>query len=178
MQGGRVVSFICGSSITVPLSDEQVAAIQADPENPMNWCCYGAAVNESPRYCTCWEPTYSEPRAEPVEGVLQTIAPAQCVDCAYRHDSAEWLDDDERENLVSLARGRGVFTCHQGMAYIVSWRHPTTGMVVEAPPDAVGSVNTWAPLYRDAETPCKADGTPADLCHGWAARRLLEARRG
>jgi hypothetical protein len=160
------MTYICHGP-TIPLTDEQIKAITDDPDNPMNWCCYGAAAN-GPSGCTCWKPEYSQRRRKPIPPAEMKVRAKQCEDCAYRHDSAEWNDDYDRDHLENLANGAGLFVCHQGIAYIVRWRHPE-GMVIEQPLDDVGHVAAYKPLYI-GEVPFKASGRPADLCAGYAAR--------
>lgn len=155
---------------TLVLTDEQEAEFLNDPE--MMACCYGAAVY-GPSRCTCWEPVYSEERHAPTGGVMAGRE-EQCVDCAFRHDSAEFQDAEGREFLESIVATGEPFICHQGMAYTVEWRHPS-GRVLPMTVDEVGSIHTWEPLYREG-VPAKADGSPADLCAGWLARRLREAQ--
>lgn len=165
--GGRV---ICGHA--APISDKLADEIYADDENGMNWCCAGAAMN-GPRGCMCWEPEYSVRRRKPNGEADMKIRTTQCDDCAYRHDSAEWQDEYDREKLESHVHGDGEFACHQGMPYIVRWRHPS-GMVVEQPLDEKGVVAAYAPRWIGA-TPFKASGRPADVCAGYATRVKLRS---
>lgn len=162
------MTFICNQGPTIPLSDEQAKAISDDINNPMNYCCYGSASN-GPTHCECWVAEYSDDRQKPKGGDMQ-LRVTQCQDCAYRHDSAEWNDPVERAKLIAHALGDGVFSCHQGTPYVVRWRHPE-GMVIEAERDAAGNINTYEPLIIGS-TPFKANGEPADLCAGYATRRL------
>ena len=155
-----------------PLTNEQIEAIEADDENPMHWCCAGAAMR-GVHACTCWEPEYSTRRRKPIEGIEAKPRPSPCDDCAYRPDSAERQNERGSEFLDDLTRGQGTFWCHHGMAYIVRWRHPS-GMVVEAPRDEVGAIDTWAPRIVE-NVPYKASGRPADQCAGWAARTRVPA---
>lgn len=164
------MTFICHQGPTVPLTDEQVKAITDDIENPLNYCCYGTA-NNGPSYCECWVAEFSEDRRKPNGGDMQ-LRTTQCDDCAYRHDSAEWNDPVKREELMAHVRGDGAFTCHQGIPYVVRWRHPD-GMVIEAERDAVGNINTYEPLTVGS-TAFKGNGEPADICYGYAQRRLKE----
>ena len=161
--------FVCGQR-TIPLTPEQLDAIEADPENEMNWCCAGAAMN-GPDRCTCWVPVYSKVQRELSPEVEPGVRPEQCEDCAYRHDSAE-MQDERAENLSAITDSdEHPFWCHQGMRYEVGWRHPL-GMYVEAPRDDVGAIASWAPPRRNG-VPFKASGLPADKCAGWAARRRV-----
>ena len=172
-----MIPFIC-QTLRAPLTDEQIAAIEADGENGMNYCCYDAA-SRGPGGCSCWIPEYSTRRRKPLGGtVVERDKP--CADCAYSHGSAEQQSAFDSENLSHIAAsGDGVFFCHQGIAYVVRWRHPL-GMVVEAELDAAGAVNTYEPRYATAalngnltSVPAKANGKPADICAGYAARRRL-----
>jgi hypothetical protein len=155
------------SGPTITLSDERLAEFETDPE--MAICCMGAAVY-GPDRCTCWEPVYSDQRLEPQPGdMIPRESP--CVDGAYRHDSAEFQDEDGREHLEELTEGSGVFVCHQGMPYVKEWRHPS-GRVIPMTVDEVGSIHTWEPIRKNG-VHYKANGEPANLCAGWFTRRMM-----
>ncbi len=160
---------LCGRQ-TIPLTTEQVEAIEADSENPMNWCCAGSAM-WGPDRCTCWVPIFSKVQRELDTSVQPGVRESQCEDCAYRHDSAEQNDERASDLERITASDESPFWCHQGMRYEVGWRHPS-GMYVEAPRDEVGAIASWAPPRRDG-VPFKANGLPADKCAGWAARRRV-----
>lgn len=62
------------------------------------------------------------------------------------------------------------FWCHQGMRRPLYWEHPAGVRITGSPAD-------YDPPIEDL-VPFKADGTPADLCAGWAARsRALIGKR-
>ena len=128
-------------------------------------CCIGSA-EYGPGRCTCWRPEYDQPQAPPASGP-RPVRARMCSDCAFRPDSPErnhdpryaHSDEDSFEAMLD-----GVFVCHQGLRRIVRQHHPK-GAAVDAPPCA----------YAPAEPPCKADGSPAEYCAGWAAE---QQRRG
>lgn len=121
-------------------------------------CCIAAAVY-GPGHCLCWEPVFDQEQAEPAPTPVATRA-TMCADCAYRPDSPERAAGDlDLDEIALTAR----FFCHQGMRRALRLRHPS-GAVVELPPGA------YEPLV-DAAASYRADGTPADLCAGWAAAR-------
>jgi hypothetical protein len=134
------------------------------------WCCYGA-VARGPEHCTCWQPVYDAEQA-PVVAQPVVVRSERCVDCACRHESPERRADrgeDAPEMQTSwdgvqrLVRDGQPFYCHQGMRRVVAEVHPDgrrreVGAHAYRPPIAHGK-------------PRKADGTPADICAGWAALR-------
>jgi hypothetical protein len=144
--------------------------IEADPDNPMNWCCAGAAM-WGPSRCTCWVPIFSKVQRELDASIEPGTRSEQCADCAYRQDSAEQQDYRADQLRTITHSDEAPFWCHQGMRYEVGYRHPS-GMYVEAQRDEVGSIASWAPPLRNG-VPFKANGTPADRCAGWAARRRV-----
>lgn len=140
-----------------------------DPVNGA--CCDGSAV-KGPQYCTCWAPVFDMEQ--------QVVRPGErgqraglCHDCAYRPGSPE-RSGDERYNgdqafLDRIVAAGEPFHCHQGIRRVVKLVHPS-GAEVEVPPGD----------YRPpqvAGVPYKADGSPGDLCAGWAARRLKHVQR-
>ena len=148
------------------------------PGNP-DWpgtdgtCCYGAAVY-GPSRCTCWTPVYDlhqQPADEHLLGLLAAgVQPntrsLMCAGCAYRPGSPERAGDprhvgdaDELERIAVQSR----FWCHQGIRRVTKWVHPSGA---EAP----GHPAAYEPVTV-ALVPLRADGTPAELCAGWAARR-------
>lgn len=139
-------------------------------EAPEGWvpCCMSSAMN-GPQGCTCWEPIYDLEQIEPKVGVMPVLVDEcdvrdrACSDCAYRPDSPERADETTAERLLELPAGAGAFFCHQGIRRTVEWRHPDGRTAPGHPAD-------YQPP-RVNEVPYKADGTPADLCAGWAARR-------
>jgi len=138
------------------------------PETPTTgMCCMGSAARGAGG-CTCWVAEYDVEQAEPrTDGLLFGCRDSMCRDCAFRPDSPERTDDPDaagdQELLDELVATGQPFWCHQGMRRPVRYRHPS-GVVVEASP------LEYAPPQLGA-VPCKADGSPADLCFGWAARR-------
>jgi hypothetical protein len=130
-------------------------------------CCYGVAVYGA-RRCTCWVEEYSVEQSPPQDGPAAVRA-TMCDDCAFRCTSPERLGDERYEHseegeALGLAYQETPFVCHQGMRKLVRLRHPS-GAVVEVGVDAydppTGPGVAW-----------KADGTPADVCAGYAAARL------
>lgn len=143
------------------------------PDAGGGMCCYGAAVY-GPERCTCWEPEYDLEQADPdptamallAAGVQPSTRSRMCGDCAYRPGSPEKRgapdhdgDPDALEEFAAVSR----FWCHQGMRRPVRLRHPS-GTAVDGHPAA------YAPPVVDA-VPYRADGSPGELCAGWAARR-------
>ena len=138
------------------------------PETPTTGtCCYGSAM-EGASGCTCWTPEYDQEQAVPrTGGLLFGCRDSMCSDCAFRPGSPERTNDPDaagdQELLDDLVARGQPFWCHQGMRRPVRHRHPS-GVVVEASP------LEYAPPQVGA-VPYKADGSPADLCFGWAGRR-------
>ena len=129
-------------------------------------CCKGAAVYGKDR-CTCWEPVY-DLEQQPLAPGEMGLRVRPCADCAYRKNSPERRGEDgyqgDAEFLDELVVTGEFFACHQGIRRPVAWRHPSGA---EIPGHPAG----YDPPLHDGK-PYKADGTPADLCAGWAARRL------
>lgn len=128
--------------------------------------------------CTCWESVY-DLEQQPVN---EELAPGQrtemCADCAYRPDSPERSGDDrhtcsDEGELDDIARGDNPFWCHQGIRKPVAYRHASLGITMPSDTDA------YDPPMRTLDgrgIPIKADGTAADRCAGWLARKQqLEA---
>lgn len=145
-------------------------------------CCDGSAIYGYSR-CTCWRPVYDCEQTPPrctdarliAAGVPANTRERMCTDCAYRPDAPERNGDPhfrgDAAHLERLAADGTPFWCHQGMRKVIAWRHPS-GVEI---PDAVGASYDPPPL---AGVPWKADGTPGDMCAGWAARRrALAAKR-
>lgn len=147
------------------------------PDAGEGGCCWGTASG-GPRCCTCWEPVYDLPdRAAPSTDIPSNARPAMCPDCAYRPGSPERRGDahvsgdaDQLEQIVATGQP---FYCHQGIPRVTAYRHPT-GALFTPPPEATAAA--YEPRMRDG-VPYKADGTPADLCAGWTARRLKHLQR-
>jgi hypothetical protein len=137
-------------------------------------CCMGA-VSHGPSGCTCWKPVYDTDQQSPRTELAAGTREDMCLDCAYRPGSPERTgdpdaagDDDVLRELVDSGRR---FWCHQGMRRVREWRHPC------------GATHPGSPLDFPCPVvdgvPYKADGTPADVCGGWAAlNRKRLAREG
>lgn len=124
------------------------------------------AVYDGPQACICWTPVYAEPQEPPVPA--EPVARAQaCADCAYRPDSPERNNrqgvSGDTYALLSLVHEGQPFYCHQGIRQPVALVHPS-GAHVRA------SKAEYDPPIID-RVPYKADGTPANICAGWSARR-------
>lgn len=131
----------------------------------------GSAVY-GPGRCTCWEPVYEGQQADSVIGMAQRTREAMCEDCAFRPGSPERTGDpksasneDDLRDLVTAGRP---FNCHQGMRRPSHYVHPPTGMTIPASPLDYDPPKIGAVYY-------KTDGTPTDLCAGWAAHRRATA---
>lgn len=127
-------------------------------------CCMGAAAGGFD-HCTCWVPRFELVQVDDLAVADPTIVrPRCCHDCAYRPDSAEWADPDRREELLDIPNGWSVFWCHQGMQRVVQWEHPAApGHLIPA------GAGDYRPPVADSRA-YRADGTPAFVCAGWAAR--------
>lgn len=125
-------------------------------------CCYGSAA-KGPEACTCWEPQYDKPQQDIVKGLEPVERQDMCHDCAYKFGSPERVEGFDEDWLLSLPISGERFFCHQGMRRILRCRHPS-GAVLEAPPGAYDPPRSGSIAYR-------ADGTPEQLCGGWAARK-------
>lgn len=153
---------------------------QPDLPDTGGTCCYGAVIY-GPGRCTCWTPVFDLEQAEPDQQLVTWLAAGiepntrqrMCHGCAYRPNSPEQSDDPtylgDHDELERIAR-EDRFWCHQGMRRPVAWRHPTS---VEVP----GHPGGYQPPIVN-NVPYKADGTPGELCAGWAARhRAVDATR-
>ncbi len=134
-------------------------------------CCVGAAMR-GPQGCTCWVPVYDLEQAEPIPA-RPVPRPAPCADCAYRPDSPEQRGEShvngDADELERILRGDIPFHCHDGIRRPLRHEHrsdegPWTGAVVE------GSAADYCPPIIDG-VPYRADGSPAFVCAGWAARK-------
>lgn len=123
-------------------------------------CCYGAAVN-GPGSCTCWTPVYSGGQSAPAAGSTIATRATRCEDCAFRPDSPERARGDELQGLTN-------FACHQGVRRVVEWRHPD-GRVRPGDP-----ADYQPPIVNGVGY--KADGSPMDICAGWAQAQRLRDR--
>lgn len=128
-------------------------------------CCYGAVLNGL-EGCTCWVPVYDIDQDDPiaVDDSRHVIAvrPEMCGDCAYRPRSPERSDPLTAGELLDLPATGDPFWCHQGMRRPQAWTHPTAGIRID------GSPSDYQPPLR-GPVPYRADGTPGELCRGWAA---------
>lgn len=124
-------------------------------------CCMAGAMH-GPRGCTCWEAVFDIEQADPAGGEMGIRAKC-CHDCAYLNGSPE-REDGYTDELVDLAGTlRDQFACHQGMRRVTVWRHPDGREIPAGNGD-------YRPPFVDGVA-YKADGTPADLCAGWASHR-------
>lgn len=146
--------FHCGSS-ALELPDPGEGA-----------CCIGAAVY-GPQRCTCWKEKYDKRQRKPAPSEPDVRA-SQCEDCAYRQNSPERRGDPtyagDQEELDRIVAEGEVFYCHQGIRRPVKLRHPS-GVEIDGHPGA------YDPPIIDG-VPYRANGRPASICAGWAARRL------
>jgi hypothetical protein len=131
-------------------------------------CCMGSAAR-GPENCTCWVPVYNKKQAPRKQGPMRQ-RDRMCSDCAFRPDSPE-RNGDERyahcgEDGIDEVMG-GTFLCHTGMRRLLREVHPS-GVVLEAPPDA----------YEPGDPPQQADGSPPELCAGWAAEMKRREAEG
>lgn len=132
-------------------------------------CCMGAAAL-GPGNCTCWEAEYDLEQTE-----IEAVGPpglraSPCEDCAYRGGSPERQGSDhvmgDATHLEALVVLNRPFFCHQGIRRPLRFRHPRGA--VHEPPHLEAAYRP----HIHAGVPYRADGTPADLCAGWAAARL------
>jgi hypothetical protein len=141
------------------------------PDPAHGACCDGSAI-KGPQYCTCWTPVFDLEQQDVRPGEAGR-RDALCADCAYRPGSPERSGDErysgDREFLDRIVETGEPFRCHQGISRAVKLVHPS-GAEVDVPPG-----DYRPPIV--AGVPYKADGTPADLCAGWAARRLKHVQR-
>ncbi|HEV8653159.1 MAG TPA: hypothetical protein VG276_28135 [Actinomycetes bacterium] len=144
------------------------------PDAGQGTCCYGAACM-GPERCTCWEPVFEVEQTPPdsqtvtllAAGVQPVTRQRPCDDCAYRPDSPERRGDPnvagDQELLEQIVQRGERFWCHQGIRRPIAWRHPAGVQIPGSP------VNYQPPIIDGV--PYRADGTPAEVCAGWAARR-------
>lgn len=151
---------LCTGRIAPPIPKEW----EDDPD--LLGCCIGAAMG-GPDHCTCWEPVYDLEQQPPRTAELDEAREKLCGDCAYRKDSPEMQDEHDRERLLDLPNGGNPFWCHQGIRRPREYRHPS-GKVI------AGLLDDYRPPQID-NRPYKADGSPADVCAGWAKRREVLA---
>lgn len=165
-----VEAFICGG---VNGGAHLYAAEHPDDTGvlpAMLGCCEGAALGGLAD-CTCWIPVYAEEQAEPRPPQSPSDLRARsrpCSDCAFRRNSPERSSEWEEEALLSLPESGDPFWCHDGMRKPWAWRHPSTGLLIDADPA------DYQPPQR-AGIPYRADGSPGLLCAGWMARAAKAA---
>lgn len=145
---------VCGLTETPSfLTLEDLRLADVDP------CCMGTVMSGAAG-CTCWVPTYDLVQELPRPGEDATRR-QRCHDCAFRPDSPERARGDELEGLDN-------FHCHQGVRRVVEWRHPDGRVRPGDPAD-------YHPLLINGHG-YKADGSPMDICAGWAQSQRLLAR--
>jgi hypothetical protein len=109
-------------------------------------------------------------QADPVPGI-RPLDSKMCEDCAYRPNSPERTGADHvagsQDFLDRIVATGETFNCHQGMRRIKGWVHEPTGTKWAYE----GLEAAYAPPIIDG-VPYKADGTPGNICAGWAAKRL------
>ena len=142
-------------------------------------CCMASAMG---RTCTCWVPVFDLDQVEPAIADPGVRA-KPCADCAYNVDSPERRGEDDvqgDEQLLARIVEKGErFFCHQGIRRPVRWEHRPEDLKPEDCPipnaTVPGSPADYSPPIIDG-VPYKADGSPADVCAGWAARRAAYER--
>lgn len=123
-------------------------------------CCEGAASGHG---CTCWEPVYSEPQAPMVEPMppLRVRAGGCCGSCGI----VDRLDDVLGIRDAAIL-GRPFF-CHQGFRRVLHYAHPDGRTKPADAHDYPESLGHYVDVDHN-RIPLKVDGTPGDLCAGWA----------
>lgn len=175
-QGGLVLGYDADGGLHKfrSWSASQEAATD-ERETRMQSCCLGGAM-AGVVGCTCWAVTYSAWRSEPVQvGEVQTRA-TRCADCACRKDSPESRGVGDYQNKpaeFSVLVSAGVrFYCHEGMPAQSGHRHEDGRESAMPLPH-----HNYRPRVRRDGVPTKADGTPADICAGWAQLREQHLQR-
>ena len=134
------------------------------PPEGVYGCCW-ESVNTGGDRCSCWTPVLDvEPSAELQEGPTGARRKA-CHDCAYRAGSPERA---ELGGLPEYGRHQP-FLCHQGVGRIIAWIHPSGARV-----DVDPALDDYAPTQR-GDRAWRSDGSPAELCAGWAAVNRIRA---
>lgn len=146
--------------------------VMPDPVNGA--CCDGSAI-KGPQYCTCWTPVFDAGQQPVVQGD-PAARDSMCGDCAFRPGSPERQGDERynggQEFLDQIVVTGERFFCHVGVRQAVKLVHPSgaeVNLLEVAPGD-------YRPPIEDG-VPYKADGTPGDLCAGWAGRRRAHLER-
>lgn len=138
--------------------------------DPVNGACCIASAVKGAQYCTCWTPVY-DLEQQPATPGERLARDAMCGACAYKPGSPERSGDPRFQGdyafLLDLAVTGTTFWCHEGTRRVVKLVHPS-GAEVDL--DTAGLTGDYQPPIVD-RVPHKADGTPADLCAGWAALR-------
>lgn len=134
-----------------------------EPPDDFVPCCMGSA-HRGPIGCTCWEEELDQPQSPDLQEGPMLQRALMCGDCAFRPDSPERTqglghDAEDLEWVVDS----GEFQCHNGMAKVALFHHPDGHSKTPEGDD-------YRPPQR-ADRSWKADGTPAELCAGWAAHR-------
>lgn len=153
-----------------------------------DWQCCIGAHEEGLTGCTCWRPVFDLVQNGPEPATIAAVAAGRyplaprdgmCGDCAYRPDSPEKSGDPNYHSaadLESCARQGRLFFCHHsnddgvGMRQPIAWQHPDG---IRIPAVLAGD---YQPPIIDG-VPYLADGSPAPLCAGWAARARALAHR-
>ena len=142
-------------------------------------CCLGSAVR-GPAGCTCWAPVYDQEQAAQLAMGPVPIRRSACEDCAFRPGSPEQAGDTRyalsgEGQLEGILLGRAPFVCHQGMRRLLRLVHP--GSVIEpgGPVEYDPGPGAYEPP-RAGEMAWQANGQPAEICAGWAARRAALLR--
>ena len=81
-----------------------------------------------------------------------------CHDCAYRAGSPERAADNDE--IPTYSRHQP-FMCHQGLAKVTRWVHPTGAVILPSGDD-------YQPIQH-LDAIWLADGRPGEYCAGWAA---------
>lgn len=126
-------------------------------------CCMGA-VMRGPAGCTCWVPVYDREQEPPRPGPVE-IRPTPCADCAFRVDSPERTGTGGAQtqgDLDEIVANGERFFCHDGMRLALGYAHPS-GMSITPEEGDYSPAIEGGIVFR-------ADGRPALLCAGWAAR--------
>jgi hypothetical protein len=134
-------------------------------------CCIGSA-EYGPERCTCWRKEHDQVQLA-VQAGPPAVRTTMCGDCAFRHDSPERQGDERYANshegaVDELALSGTVFFCHQGMRRVVARLHPAKGRDEASPGEYDPALSGGCAF--------KADGSPADICAGFARAAELRSR--